>query len=313
MNTNQQRRAQLLAGMEEVMGEMPDDEKRVPLDVRILESAQHPQFTRERLSFATESENCIEAHLLRPRAPRNEVGKTPAMLCLHPTTLLRKDEPAGLGGLENLHYAAELAARGFIALCPDYSLGQKFEPLEIELFDPYAHGYESASMKGIWNHRVALDLLQTLPEVDGARLGAIGHSLGGHNTLFLAAFDERVQVAVSSCGFSSWRKDGEDDVSRWSHSGYMPRIESVYGCDAAKMPFDFGELLATLAPRACFINAPQDDSFGVEGVRECAQEARAAYEEMDASDKLRAVYPPGGHDFPEAVREDAYQFIERWI
>ena len=42
-------------------------------------------------------------------------------------------------------------------------------------------------MKGIWNHMRAVDLLQSLDEVDNDRIGCIGHSLGGHNTLYVGA------------------------------------------------------------------------------------------------------------------------------
>ena len=54
-----------------------------------------------------------------------------------------------------------LAERGYVVLAPDYvhSGGYKF--------DPYDNGFVSATMLGIWNHRVGLDLLQSLPEVDG--------------------------------------------------------------------------------------------------------------------------------------------------
>ena len=41
-------------------------------------------------------------------------------------------------------------------------------------------------MKGIWNHMRAVDLLQSLPEVDPNRIGCIGHSLGGHLALSFA-------------------------------------------------------------------------------------------------------------------------------
>jgi len=42
----------------------------------------------------------------------------------------------------------------------------------------------------------ALDLLQSLPEVDGARLGVTGASGGGNQTMWLAAFDPRVKASV---------------------------------------------------------------------------------------------------------------------
>src|SRR3954468_16186483 len=68
------------------------------------------------------------------------------------------------------------------------------------------HSYVSAAMKGIFNHQRAVDFLESTPEVDGKRIGAIGHSLGNHNTLFLGVFDERIRVIVTSCGFNSFEK-----------------------------------------------------------------------------------------------------------
>jgi cephalosporin-C deacetylase-like acetyl esterase len=44
-------------------------------------------------------------------------------------------------------------------------------------------------MKGIFNHMRAVDLLCSRPEVDPKRIGAIGHSLGGHNAMFVGLFD----------------------------------------------------------------------------------------------------------------------------
>jgi pimeloyl-ACP methyl ester carboxylesterase len=50
--------------------------------------------------------------------------------------------------------------------------------------------------------RRGLTFLAAQPEVDPARLGVSGHSMGGKLTTDLAAIDERVKVAVPSCGGS---------------------------------------------------------------------------------------------------------------
>ena len=185
------------------------------------------------------------------------------MLCLHQTTRIGKGEPAGLGGKPDLQYARELAERGYVTLAPDYP---NFGDYHV---DAYAMGYASTTMKGIWNHMRAVDLLRSLPEVDGKRIGVIGHSLGGHNSLFLAAFDTRIRAIVTSCGFNSFAKYMKGDLTGWSHKGYMPRIASEYGKDPARMPFDFPGVLAALAPRPVFINAPLNDAnFEVSGVRD---------------------------------------------
>src|SRR5690606_33790308 len=112
-----------------------------------------------------------------------------------------KVEPAGLGGNPNLHYALHLAQRGYITLAPDYP---SFGEYEYD-FEP-KHGYRSGSMKAIYDNIRAIDVLQSLPAVDDERIGCIGHSLGGHNTMFTMFFDERIKVGVSNCGFTRFHK-----------------------------------------------------------------------------------------------------------
>jgi dienelactone hydrolase len=299
----QKRRGHILANLELVMGPMPPGSKRVPLDVQTTEEVREAAFTRRRITFATEADDRVPAYLF---LPTRTVNRVPAVLCLHQTTSLGKGEPAGLGGLDNLHYARELVERGYVTMAPDYPNYGEY------VCDPYARGYVSATMKGIWNHVRALDLLQSLPEVDGARLGCIGHSLGGHNTIFLAAFDERIKVAVSSCGFTSFAKYMGGELAGWSHQGYMPRIAAVYHADAREMPVDFTEILGAIAPRAVFVNAPLGDSnFEISGVQDCLTAAAPVYALLQAQDQLVAVHPDCGHDFPLEARQQAYAFVDR--
>lgn len=304
------RRQHILENMQRVMGALPDASKTVPLDVQVLAEEKLPAFTRKKITFAVEKNDRVFAYLLIPHVTQSDRlrHKLPAMLCLHQTIAIGKAEPAGLGGSPNLHYAAHLAERGYVTLAPDYPNYGDYK------FDPYANGYASATMKGIWNHSRAVDLLQSLPKVDGERIGVIGHSLGGHNAMFVAAFDTRLKVIVSSCGFNAFPKYYGGNLAGWSHSGYMPRIASVYGKDPKKMPFDFPEVVAALAPRPFFANAPVNDSnFEVSGVKDCLTAALPVYELLGAKDKLTAIHPDCGHDFPENARKVAYEWIDKWL
>jgi predicted dienelactone hydrolase len=167
-------------------------------------------------------------------------------------------------------------------------------------------------MKGIRNHMAAVDLLQSLPQVDPERIGCIGHSLGGHNSLFVAAFDKRIKAVVTSCGFTSFFKYYNGDLKGWSHKGYMPLIASKYNTDPGKMPFDFPEILAAIAPRPVFINAPLHDSnFDVSGVLDCVNAALPVYRLFDAEDKIIVKNPDAPHDFPPDVRNESYLFFDR--
>ena len=297
------RRAHILANMQLVMGPLPERSSLPPLDMDVLENEELDRIIRKKITFVSEPGDRVPAYLL---IPKGLAGKAPAMLCLHQTTRIGKGEPAGVGGLPNLHYAQELAERGYVTLAPDYPNFGDYT------FDPYANGYASATMKGIWNHMRAVDLLQSLPEVDPNRVGCIGHSLGGHNTIYVGAFDTRIKVMVSSCGFNSFFKYDGGNLTGWSHRGYMPCIADVYGKNPAQMPFDFTEVAAALAPRAFFVNAPLSDSnFEVSGVRDCIDAAMPVYKLFGAEDRLVAVYPDAQHDFPPEAREEAYEFVDK--
>jgi dienelactone hydrolase len=292
-----QDRADILRRMEQVMGPFPNH-ARGPLDVEVLEEERLPQYLRRKITFAVEPGDRVPAYLLIPHEPR---GRKPAVLCLHQTTKPGKAEPAGLAGKPDLHYAAELAGRGFVALAPDYPNFGDY------VIDVYARGYQSATMKGVWNHSRAVDLLTSLADVDPRRIAAIGHSLGGHNSLFVAAFDQRISTAVTSCGFTSFAKYKGGDLTGWSHRGYMPRIATVYERSPAKMPFDFTDVLLAIAPRAVFIAAPlRDSNFEVSGVKDVVAAVEARFR-----GRLRAVYPDAAHEFPPAIREEAYRFLMR--
>lgn len=299
---SQVRRAHTLANMLKVMGPLPDRTNLPPLDMEVVETVDEGSYLRKKIFLTAEPGDRLPAYLC---IPKNLNGKVPGILCLHQTVDIGKAETVGIGVTINRNYGQELAARGYVTLAPDYP---GFGDYKI---DVYALGYASATAKGIGNHMRCVDLLQSLPEVDPARIGAIGHSLGGHNTLFVGAFDDRIKVMVTSCGFTRFAKYYGGDLTGWSHKGYMPRIADVYGKDPARMPFDFPEILAAIAPRAVFINAPlRDDNFEVSGVKDCVAAVDPLYAMLDESENFAAVYPSSGHDFPPEARERAYVFID---
>jgi fermentation-respiration switch protein FrsA (DUF1100 family) len=300
------RRVHILAGMQEVMGPLPDPRRKVPLEVQVAEEVRTDNYIRRKLTFAVEKGDRLSAFLFLPRGVK---GKVPAVLCLHPTSKpLGKGVPAGLGKEPEKFYAVHLAERGYVTLAPDYVNSGDYH------IDPYKGGYASATMKGIWNHMRCVDLLQGLPEVEPERIGVIGHSLGGHNSMFVAAFDPRIKCVVSSCGFCSFPTYYKGNLAGWSHDGYMPRIRSVHQLKPEKMPFDFPEVVAALAPRAFLAIAPvKDHNFDVDGVRDCIKAARPVYELLGAGDRLSALYPDAGHAFPTEARQAAYAWLDRWL
>ena len=302
------RREHILHGMRQVLGDLPPATQRVPLDVKIeSETATDAGYLRRKVTFTPEPGDRVPAWLL---IPRELDGPAPAMLCLHQTIKIGKDEPAGLGGSPGLHYAHELASRGYVCIVPDYPGFGEYK------YDFAAHRdrYSSGSMKAVWNNIRAVDLLESLPEVDPDRMGCIGHSLGGHNALFTAAIDQRLHAVVTSCGFTGFHDYRGGKLAAWSQDLYMPRIRDQYQNDPDRVPFDFYEVVAALAPRAMFTNSPvRDSNFDVDGVRKVIDQAAAVYQLTGAADRLQAVYPEAGHSFPDDIRRQAYEWLDRQL
>ena len=298
------RRTHLLAGIEEAMGELPGSIRRVPLEIQLIDETETDKYTRKRIRYTAEAGDQVPAYLL---IPRNLSGPVPAMLCLHQTTGIGKDEPAGLGGRPTLHYAHELAERGYVCIVPDYP---SFGEYSYDFKQQGAH-YASGSMKAIWNNIRAIDVLETLPEVNRDQIGCIGHSLGGHNSLFTAAFEQRIRAVVTSCGFTAFHHYYGGKLAGWTSDRYMPRIREIFKNDPDQVPFDFYGVLGAIAPRGIFINAPLHDSnFEVEGVRKVVKVVKGAYSIRDAAGNLQAVYPDSGHDFPDDIRQQAYRWLD---
>jgi dienelactone hydrolase len=299
------RRAEILRGMQSAMGDLPKEGG--PLTVKIIETRKLRHYTLTRLTYEGAEGDRVPAWLLVPHSKPPE-GKWPAVLCLHQTIAIGKDEPAGLGKNADLAYAHHLAERGYVTLAPDYPSFGEYRT------DFTTSKFPSGSMKAIANNRRAIDLLCERPDVDASRLGVIGHSLGGHNALFTAAFDTRLRACVSNCGFTSFPKYYGGKIAGWTSDRYMPRLKTVYKLDPKRVPFDFPQVLAAIAPRAVLASAPVgDDNFAVDGVRDCIAAAKPIYRLLKAEDNLQANYPDCKHAFPAEARKVAYDFLDRHL
>lgn len=299
----QQRRQQILAAMQRAMGELPSRERLPPLDVQVIEQRLEDTFTRITLTIDSGMNDRIPAFLYLPRN-RSETRHA-AVLALHQTAKIGKRE-VDAQGTPDQGYGRELAQRGYVVLAPDYP---SFGDYSCDFTDPR---FASGSIKGVFNHMRCIDLLESRPEVDAKRIGVIGHSLGGHNAMFVAAFDERPRAVVSSCGWTPFHDYYQGDLKGWASPTYMPRLRSEYALDADRVPFDFYELVAAFAPRPFLSISPlKDNNFDVRGVRKAIPVAGEVYRLLGAEGALEVRYPDCAHGFPDDERQAAYQFLDK--
>ncbi len=300
------RKAEILRSAQEVMGSLPGKEKRCPLDVKIEEEVDCGSYVRRLISYASEPNSRVPAYLLIPKTALEKKKKHRAILALHPThSQIGHKVVVGFGEKENRAYASELAERGFVVLAPSYPQLANYWP------DLKALGYRSGTMKAIWDNVRGMDLLDSLPYVKRGNFGAIGHSLGGHNSIYTAVFDDRIKVIVSSCGFDSYLDYMNGTIKGWTSDRYMPRLLDY---SLPEIPFDFHELVGALAPRPFFVNAPIGDSnFKWQSVDKILTAARPIYALHGKLNNVEVVHPDCAHDFPEAVRLQAYEVLEKHL
>lgn len=311
----QQKRLQILSNMEKAMGKLPSRAALPALDIKVLDSLTTESYTRFTISFAVAQNERLPAYLYVPRQ-KSKKKKLAAMVALHGTGELGKQLVDGRAPKSNRALAKELALRGYVVIAPDYpSFG------DLQAYDFDQDRYESGTMKGIFNHMRCVDLLQARSDVDPERIGVIGHSLGGHNAMFVGAFDPRFKVIVSSSG---WTQMEHYDIGQaaikiyggrlgpWAQKRYMPLLREKYKLDIQQMPFNFHEVIAALAPRAFFSCSPlKDSNFDVTGVRKGIAAASDVYQFFKVPEKLQVRYPDAGHDFPSETRLEAYRFVDK--
>jgi dienelactone hydrolase len=270
-------------------------------------------------------------YLLLPKQAR---GRLPAVIVPHQTTQEGKREPAGLAGNPRLHWALALVRRGYVTFTYDAAcFGERHEPASGHYGDaiPFYRKHPTWSMLGkmAWDLSRAVDYLQTLDFVDPARIGSAGHSHGGYTTFVGMALDDRLRAGVSSCGFDTFRYDG--NVWRWSHAtALLPRLGfyvssphihmrnyvGMPDSETPQTPFDLHYFLALVAPRPLFLTASDDDNiFPNAGwsTRQSMAKLEPLYDLLGARDRIGSYYFRGGHGFPLEAEERAWKWLDRWL
>jgi dienelactone hydrolase len=294
---------------------------RAPLDLAAEAAADQADHTRTRVTYAAEPGERVAAWLLQPVGSPPQSG-WPGVLAIHQHAgvyELGKSEPAGLSADPMYHYGLDLCRRGYVVLCPDQLCFEERRPPEVQRkANPQLDGdrYErfeftrrllnGACLQTKYLHDLscALDVLAGWPGVDAARLGAIGHSLGGQQTLWFTWYDERVRAAVSSCGFGLIQTILRDGINH-NFALYVPGMLEVGDMDA---------LVADMAPRPFMLTAGVDDRiFPIDGVRAIADRATAAYAQAGAAERFQAQIFEGTHSLPAEVKARAYAFLDQWL
>jgi dienelactone hydrolase len=255
---------------------------------------------RRLIRYATEPDEETEAWLLLPieKAARPSRG-WPGAVVFHSTTDRTIDEPAGTDPDDAVAIGTWLCQRGFVVVCPRCHLWNTSPEHRLDLpgavarlaeRHPGAHGMRKLLHDG----SRAVDILLSIDGVDRQGIVAAGHSLGAKETLYLAAFDDRVSGSVFSeggigLGFSNWHDP-------W-YLGAAVRDPAFR--------LDHAQLLALTLPRGMLILGGEAGPGAADGDRSWGHVARAL--EVGRLERERPrlglLNHRGGHAIPLPARE----------
>ncbi len=298
-----------------------------PLDIQVHGEEYLDGYNLRKLSYNAGANERINAAML---IPANHPGRGPAVLCLHQTTEFGREQvigndPSEAGQL--LCYARDLAKLGFVTFAFDLTGANERRAPGTRAFDTadfYRHYPEwSARGKDLHDVKIALDVMQTMPEIDPGRIGCMGHSQGGGITVHAMGLDSRIKAGVSNCGW--WPERLSKNPYNAARTGWWigrPLLRP-YCLTGKEFPTQAQEELAMAAPRPLLnITSLYDYQYGEDEAELKALE-KAFANLRDNVKKVYALYGKEnqfelithreGHCFLPHHHERAYSFLQQFL
>jgi pimeloyl-ACP methyl ester carboxylesterase len=290
--------------IQRVIGELPSYEG-INRSVIVNERRFNDELMKADLPIDEE----LIAHLTYP-VPREE--EMPVAIYLHAYLDARGyDWPRGYG--YHVSVGERLAQKGFVAVEFDQlGYGLRNRDCGIEFFKE--NPQLSALGVMIQDVRKIIDSVCILDWVDEDKVMVAGYSLGGMVGLYAAVSDERIQAVASTCGFGSMRLDVHgsqtEGLSRYSHlRPTIPRLGLFLG-NEGRIPYDFHEILALIAPRPVLILAPKlDQDWFHEDVAACYGQAVKIYELLGVEENIRLIAPNDFNRYPPEYQD----MVNEWL
>lgn len=314
-------RERILRGVDEIFGAPPKSEKR-PLDPQEHGEVDCGAYVRRKLSIQTQPDDQMPFYLL---VPKQRAAKTPAVICFYGTTSgAGKETTVGLSGgkpgsppEKNRGFAVDFAEAGFIAVAADYLRdGERIKPgrRPYDTTDFYEQFPDwSIHGKDAFDTSRLIDYLETLDFVAADRIGMVGHSYGGHSTIFTTALEPRIKAAWANGPVSDFRHHG----LHWAvpkgagASQSLPALRPYVLDHTKTIPVEFFEMTALIAPRPLIVG----QAVGEHRPREEENYAavKSVYQVLGAADRLKYLWYAGDHDFPPEARVEAVRFFQKWL
>ncbi len=308
------KRQELRAELRQLLGQLPP--RPAKPRVEMISREDRGDYFVEKFRFDNGAGSVVPGYIL---LPKNVSGKAPAILYCHwhggeydigkEEIFQARHTPAAPG--------PTLARRGYVVLAIDaYCFGERNGKGPGGPEEKGSPGEMTASKFNLWVGRtlwgmilrddlMALDYLASRPEVDAARIGVTGMSLGATRNWWLMALDERLKTGVAVACLTRYQNLIQHEALK-AHGIYyfVPNLLNHFDTEA---------VVALLAPRpALFMNGGEDAGSPADGILAIETAVRPAYRLYDQEAAFQSViYPGQGHIYTPAMWEKTLAWFDQ--
>ncbi|HYD43539.1 MAG TPA: hypothetical protein VEB43_22100 [Anaeromyxobacter sp.] len=289
-----------------LLGELPPRDRPVSATQRAEE--ERDGYVLETWELELNGLEPVPAFAARPAGPPR---RRPAILFSHSHgggyDVGARELVEGRSYLQPEPYARALTREGWIVLAIDHwCFGGRAHASELETFK--AMLWDGRVLWGmmVYDSVRALDWLAARRDVDAARLGALGMSMGSTMSQWVAALDARVKATVDLCCLTEWHT--------LLREGGLGGHGIYYYVPALLRHFTTAGLNALVAPRAHLAVAGLHDPLTPPaGLAIVDRELRAAYAAAGHPERWRLLTQDVGHEETAEARQEALAFLRTWL
>ncbi|HEU0122957.1 MAG TPA: alpha/beta hydrolase family protein [Bryobacteraceae bacterium] len=227
--------------------------------------------------------------------------------------------------------ATQLVRRGYVVITIDaFPFGErrlildedrkygwersKYTPEDLDYLNKKCRSKESTIIKSLayagvtwpgivaWDDMRTVDYLVSRPEVDPARIGCLGVSLGGYRSLLLSGLDDRIAAGCVAGFMSSVRPMIRKHMDTHSFVHFIPGVHAH---------LDLPDVVALRVPKPLLVlQCRRDGLFPLTGMEESVQKLEAIYRKAGKPKAFRSQFFDERHIFNIAMQDVAFAWLD---
>lgn len=299
-------------------------------DVKVLFEEQRDGYKARKIEIRLSRYYTVPAYVLIPDGK----GPFPAINALHDhgahlfigkekmirplaceDSMVIKDAEAWSVGYESQFFGDYLAQNGYVVFSADAPMWGERGQKEGARRDSYDMIAGNMMMYGIdlsaymtYDDISGTEFLASMPEVDAARIGCTGWSMGAYRAWMLSALSDRIKVGTAVCWMVTTDEQMGFKYSRTENGGFANCFPGL------RRWLDYPHIASIACPKPMlFINGSQDKLFPVSGVKKAFKTMHDTWKSQNADEKLETELWDMPHSCGKKAQRRVLEFFKKHL